>query len=53
MNYEELNNPKSAEAKATAIRLLLTQNLNNQVFFGTESAILQLRFCEVYDVQID
>ena len=41
---------KTVEAKATAIRLLLTQKLNNQVFFGTELAISRLSFSEAYDV---
>jgi hypothetical protein len=45
--------PASAEAGATAIRLLLTQKLHNQVFFGTEKAISRLNFAEVYDVYID
>jgi hypothetical protein len=34
-------------------RLLLTQNLHNQVFFGTEKAVSFLAFSEVYDVCID
>jgi hypothetical protein len=41
---------KTAEAKETAIRLLLTQKLHNQVFFGTERAVFGLRFSEGYDV---
>ena len=45
--------PVHAEAKATAIRLLLTQKLHGQVFFGTEKAISRLNFLEVYDVCID
>jgi hypothetical protein len=45
--------PQTAEAKNMAIRLLLTQKLNNQIFFGTERAISQLAFLEVYDVRID
>jgi hypothetical protein len=40
-------------SKDTAIRLLLTQNLHNQVFFGTERAIARLRFVEVFDVSVD
>ena len=43
----------TAEAKATAMRLLLTQKLNNQVFFGTERAISRLNFLEAYDVYVD
>jgi len=42
--------PGTSEAKETAIRLLLTQKLHNQVFFGTEKAAERLRFSEVYDV---
>ena len=45
--YGEQTTP---EAKETAIRLLLTQNLHNQVFFGTEKAVKQLTFLEAYDV---
>ena len=45
--------PLFIEAKATAIRLLLTQKLHNQVFFGTEKAVSRLSFLEVYDVCID
>jgi len=45
--------PVSIEAKATAIRLLITQKLHNQVFFGTEKAISRLSFLEVYDVYFD
>ncbi|MCL2129899.1 MAG: DUF3990 domain-containing protein [Treponema sp.] len=45
--------PLLAESKATAIRLLLTQKLHNQVFFGTAKAISYLVFLEVYDVLID
>ena len=45
--------PGTAEAKETAIRLLLTQNLHNQVFFGTERAVACLAFKEVYDVCIN
>jgi len=43
----------SSEAKATAIRLLLTQKLHDQVFFGTELAVSCLVFSEVHDVCID
>jgi len=42
--------PSSAESKAIAIRLLLTQKLYNQVFFGSEKAVSRLVFLEVYDV---
>ena len=45
--------PTSTEPKATAIRLLLTQKLHNQVFFGTESAVSRLSFAGVYDVCFD
>ena len=45
--------PLFAESKATAIRLLLTQKLHNQIFFGTEKAVSCLSFSEVYDVRID
>ena len=45
--------PFSTEAKATAIRLLLTQTLSNQVFFGTDLAVSSLSFVEVYDVLLD
>ena len=45
--------PLSAESKTTAIRLLLTQKLHNQVFFGTEKAILRLNYIEAYDVYIE
>jgi hypothetical protein len=45
--------PNSSEAKDTAIRLLLTQKLHNQVFFGTERAIRCLTFREIADVYPD
>ena len=45
--------PSTPEAKATAIRLLLTQSLHNQVFFGTGLAVSCLRFKEFYDVPLD
>jgi len=45
--------PMKAEAKETAIRLLLTQNLNDQIFFGTKKAVACLIFVEAYDVRID
>lgn len=44
---------KTTEAKATAIRLLLTQELHNQVFFATERAVSRLEFLEAYDVYVD
>ena len=44
---------RTVEAKATAIRLLLTQKLHNQVFFGTERAVSLLSFSEAYDVYVD
>lgn len=43
----------TAEAKETAIRLLLTQKLQNQVFFSDEIAISHLAFIEAYDVSAD
>jgi hypothetical protein len=43
----------SSEAKSTAIRLLLTQKLHNQVFFGTQRAVDCLVFREVTDVYLD
>jgi len=45
--------PREVDAKATAIRLLLTQHLHNQVFFGTPRAIAGLIFSEVYNVYLD
>jgi hypothetical protein len=42
--------PTEPEAKATAIRLLLTQKLHNQVFFGTECAIGYLKYMGTQDV---
>ena len=45
--------PLNVEAKVTAVRLLLTQELHNQVFFGTGLAISCLSFVEVYDVLLD
>jgi len=45
--------PSSWEAKNTAIRLLQTQNLHNQVFFGTVRAIECLGFMEAYHVAVD
>jgi hypothetical protein len=44
---------KTAEAKETAIRLLLSQTLHNQIFFGTECAVRCLQFLEGYDVNAD
>jgi len=46
-------NPAAPEAKETAIRLLLSQKLNNQVFFGTELAVSRLAFSGVYDVHTE
>jgi hypothetical protein len=43
----------SDEAKSTAIRLLLSQKLHNQIFFGTENAVSRLSFIEVYNVCVD
>jgi len=45
--------PLLFESKATAIRLMMTQKLHNQVFFGTEKAVSCLSFSEVYDVYLD
>jgi len=45
--------PSSAEARETAIRLLLTQKLHNQLFFGAEQAVSHLIFQEAYDVRSD
>ena len=45
--------PLFSESKDTAIRLLLTQKLHNQVFFGTEKAVSRLVFSEVYDVSFN
>jgi hypothetical protein len=45
--------PTTSESKETAIRLLLTQKLHNQIFFATESAISCLVFSGVYDVYIN
>ncbi|MDR2587769.1 MAG: DUF3990 domain-containing protein [Coriobacteriales bacterium] len=46
-------NPDDQESKDTAVRLLLTQSLHDQVFFGTERAVSYLRFLEVSDVRFD
>ncbi|MDR0853851.1 MAG: DUF3990 domain-containing protein [Clostridiales Family XIII bacterium] len=43
----------SADAKNTAIRLLLSQKLHNQVFFGTKNAIRCLSLKEKLDVFLD
>jgi hypothetical protein len=48
--YGDISSP---EAKSTAIRLLLSQKLHNQIFFGTENAVSRLNFSEVYDVYVD
>jgi len=44
--------PETAEAKATAIRLLLTQRLHDQVFFATAAAAGRLVFQEAFDVRV-
>ena len=44
-------NPNSTIAKETAIRLLDTEKLYNQVLFGTEKAIKHLKFKEAYRVK--
>jgi hypothetical protein len=41
------------EAKETAIRLLLTQKLHNQVFFGTQQVVDRLTVVEKTDVYFD
>jgi hypothetical protein len=46
-------NPQSPEARDTAIRLLDSTKLYNQVFFGTKRAIACLKFREVYTVGTD
>jgi len=51
--YGTYGDPTTAEAKEMAIRLLLTQKLHNQVFFGTGRAVANLRYLETYDVCID
>jgi sulfur relay (sulfurtransferase) complex TusBCD TusD component (DsrE family) len=43
----------TTEAKDTAIRLLLSQKLHNQVFFGSEAAINCLEFTGITDVNLD
>jgi hypothetical protein len=43
--------PNSAEAKETAIRLLDTEKLYNQVLFGTQKAVSSLKFKEAYRVK--
>ena len=48
--YGSVNEP---EAKETAIRLLLTQKLYNQVFFSNERACSKLAFQESYDVCVE
>ena len=54
MNYLELNEPLYHGSDVSfSIRLLLTQKLHNQIFFGTEKAVSCLIFLEVYDVCID
>jgi hypothetical protein len=48
--YGELNSP---EAMNTAIRLLNTTRLYNQVFFGTEKAVSCLRFEGAFEIGIN
>jgi hypothetical protein len=48
--YGEQN---TSAAKEMAISLLLAQKLHNQVFFGTEFAVSELIFSEVYDVYLE
>jgi hypothetical protein len=45
--------PTSPEALDTAIRLLNTARLYNQVFFGTGKAISRLRFQEVFEIGVN
>jgi hypothetical protein len=45
--------PLSAEARNTAIRLLDTTKLYNQIFFGTERAVSCLQFLEAFEVGIN
>ena len=45
--------PRSPEAKSTAIRLLLSQRLHDQVFFGTPEAVAALELVEVRHVRVD
>jgi hypothetical protein len=40
-------------ARSTAIRLLLSQRLHDQVFFGTPQAVAALEFVEVRHVRVD
>jgi len=42
--------PLTTEAKETAIRLLLTQKLQNQVLFSDEKSTACLAFIKAYDV---
>ena len=46
-------NPLDMESRATAIRLLASQVLHNQVFFKTAQAVDRLSFIEVHDVPVD
>jgi hypothetical protein len=45
--------PGSQEARDTAIRLLETSTLHNQIFFGTELAVSCLKYREAYEIGID
>jgi hypothetical protein len=45
--------PLSLDAQNTAIRLLNTTKLYNQVFFGTEQAISCLQFVEAFELGIN
>jgi hypothetical protein len=45
--------PGSQEARDTAIRLLETSKLHNQVFLGTELAVSCLKYREAYEIGID
>jgi hypothetical protein len=45
--------PLSPDARNTAIRLLNTTKLYNQVFFGTKKAVSCLKFLEVFEIGIN
>ncbi|GHV15648.1 hypothetical protein AGMMS49938_14410 [Fibrobacterales bacterium] len=46
-------NPSSLQAKETAVKLLETENLYNQILFRTEKAVKHLAFKESYKVAIN
>jgi hypothetical protein len=45
--------PQSPEARGTAIRLLETERLYNQVFFGTGKSLTCLCFREEVEIAVD